>query len=159
MSGLPAIDVTVEAGGWDGEAALAALAGAAVEAAASELGLAGLDAAELSILFTDDARMRTLNARWRGKDAPTNVLSFPAGTFRPGDPLPPLLGDIVIAFETVEREAGLEDRRFEHHLSHLLVHGFLHLLGHDHGTENEAEEMEGLERRILARLAISDPYG
>jgi probable rRNA maturation factor len=78
---------------------------------------------------------------------------------RPGVALPPVLGDIVLAAETIRREAGLEDKPFEHHLIHLMVHGFLHILGYDHETDAEAEQMEGVERRILARLAIPDPYG
>jgi probable rRNA maturation factor len=78
---------------------------------------------------------------------------------RPGVALPPVLGDIVLAAETIRREAGLEDKPFEHHLIHLMVHGFLHIVGYDHETDAEAEEMETVERRILARLAIPDPYG
>jgi len=113
---------------------------------------------ELSLVFSDDAAIRKLNAGWRGKDKPTNVLSFPAFSWRRGDPLPPMLGDIAIAAETVRKEADLEGKPFEHHLTHLIVHGFLHLLGYDHETNGEAEEMEGVERRILAALAIPDPY-
>lgn len=151
------IDIAVEAGDWPAESALRKLATAAIAAAASEIGpLEG--GSELSLVFSDDAGIRQLNAGWRGKDKPTNVLSFPAFTLERGDPLPPMLGDIVIAAETVRKEAALEGKPFEHHLSHLIVHGFLHLLGYDHETDGEAEEMEGLERRILAALAIPDPY-
>lgn len=158
-AGPPAIDIdlSVEAGAWPAEAALAALSAAAVDAAVDELGARGA-ASELSLLFTDDAHIRILNAQWRGKDKATNVLSFPAFPVRPGDTLPPMLGDIAIAFETVTAEAELESKAFEHHLTHLVVHGFLHLLGYDHETDGEAEVMEDLERRILARLAIPDPY-
>ena len=89
---------------------------------------------------------------------PTNVLSFPAFPVTPGDRLPPMLGDIVLAAETVSREAGLEGKPLAHHITHLMVHGFLHLIGHDHEVDAEAEAMESLERRVLARLAIPDPY-
>ncbi len=114
---------------------------------------------EISIVLTNDAHIRALNREWREKDKATNVLSFPAMPVRPGVALPPLLGDIVLAAETIRREAGLEDKPFEHHLIHLMVHGFLHIVGYDHETDAEAEEMEAAERRILARLAIPDPYG
>lgn len=154
-----AIDLAVEAGAWGDEASLRVLAAAAVGAALRELGARNGADTELSLVFTDDKHVRALNAEWRGKDAATNVLSFPAFEMAPGYPLPPLLGDIVIAFETVRREAALESKPFEHHLTHLIVHGFLHLLGYDHETDDEAEVMEGLERRILTALGIPDPYG
>lgn len=158
-SDLPAldIDVSVEAGDWPPEAELESLAGRAATAVLTELGIAG-SASELSLLFTDDAHIRALNAEWRGKDKATNVLSFPAFPVEPGDALPPMLGDIVLAAETVRAESALESKSFDHHLTHLVVHGLLHLLGYDHETEDDAEEMEALERRILARLAIADPY-
>lgn len=153
------VDVTVEADGWADEAALAQLVLTAVEAGLAELKIAPQGSHELSLLFSDDEHVRRLNRDWRGKDKPTNVLSFPAFEILPGEPLPPMLGDIVVARETVSSEASLEGKRFEHHLSHLILHGFLHLLGYDHETEEDAEEMEGIERRALARLAIPDPYG
>ena len=152
-----AIDILVEAGDWPPEDELARLAGEAVRAVAAELGLSGA-ASELSIVFTDDASIQRLNAQWRGKDRPTNVLSFPAFPIALGAPLPPMLGDIVLASETVAREAALEAKPLAHHISHLIVHGFLHLVGHDHEIEAEAESMEAIERRALARLAIPDPY-
>lgn len=151
------IDIAVEAGEWAGEETLRALAQGAVGATLAELALEG--DSELSLLFSDDAHIRMLNRDWRGKDKPTNVLSFPAFDTVPGDPLPPMLGDIALAFGTIVSEAGLEKKPFDHHLTHLIVHGLLHLLGHDHEDEEEAGEMEALERRILARLAIPDPYG
>ncbi len=150
------IGIVVEAGGWPDEALLAALAGRAVEAALDELGIGG--ACELSLLFTDDAHIRRLNATWRGKDKATNVLSFPAATPGLGHELPAMLGDVVLAFETVRREAEAEGKPFENHVAHLLVHGLLHLLGYDHEVPAEADRMEDVERRVLARLAISDPY-
>ena len=151
------IDMSVEAGDWLDEARLRDLANAAVAAALAELSL-DAGGSELSLLFTDDAHIRVLNRDWRGKDKPTNVLSFPASEVAPGDPLPPMLGDIVLARETVFAEAALEEKPLEHHLTHLVVHGFLHLLGYDHEEEEEAGTMEALERQVLARLAIPDPY-
>ncbi len=115
-------------------------------------------APELSLVFTDDAAIQEINAEWRGKDKPTNVLSFPAFPLEPGKMPGPMLGDIVIARETVEREAVDLDKSFEDHLTHLLVHGFLHLFGYDHMETGEAERMEALETRILAVLGLSDPY-
>ncbi len=151
------IDLMVEAGKWPAKAALSALARKAVAAALAEAGAADTPS-ELSIVFTDDVHIRALNAGWRGKDKATNVLSFPAFPVKPGDPLPPMLGDVVIAAETVAREAELEEKPLDHHLLHLMVHGVLHLLGYDHEDEVEAEAMEALERRALAKLAIPDPY-
>ncbi|MER8804927.1 rRNA maturation RNase YbeY [Mesorhizobium sp. M0998] len=150
------IDIAIEAGDWPDEAVLMRLVDHAVSAAFAETGADGRS--ELSIVFSDDARIRTLNAGWRGKDKPTNVLSFPAFPFARGGPLAPMLGDIVLAAETVAREAALEDKPIEDHISHLVIHGLLHLLGYDHETDAEAELMEATERAALARLAIPDPY-
>ncbi|HWK69069.1 MAG TPA: rRNA maturation RNase YbeY [Rhizobiaceae bacterium] len=152
------IDLLVESDGWLPPDELEALARKAVDAALAELGARGEMPSELSLVFSSDAAIKELNAGWRGKDKPTNVLSFPAFAVAPGDFLPPMLGDIVLAIETISREASLEKKPFEHHLIHLIVHGFLHLLGYDHETDEEAEVMETMERRVLARLAIPDPY-
>ncbi|WP_378945133.1 rRNA maturation RNase YbeY [Mesorhizobium sp. ANAO-SY3R2] len=152
------IDLMIEAGAWSDEAALRALVDRAVPAAFTEAEVEGGGPAELSLVFTDDDSIQKLNAEWRGKDKPTNVLSFPAFPIAPGDPLPPMLGDIVLAYETVVREAELEGKPLENHITHLIIHGLLHLLGYDHETDDEAEEMEALERQALARLAIPDPY-
>ncbi|MGA2791923.1 MAG: rRNA maturation RNase YbeY, partial [Roseiarcus sp.] len=104
-----------------------------------------------------DAVIRALNERWRGAAKPTNVLSFPAAA--PGKiAAAPLLGDIVVAFETAEREAVEERKTFADHVAHLIVHGFLHLLGFDHQSAGEADRMEALEIGALARLGIADPY-
>jgi probable rRNA maturation factor len=119
---------------------------------------------ELSIVLGDDALMRRLNKAWRGKDAPTNVLSFPAQELGgkalpaapPGMTLP--LGDVVLGFETVARETAEQGKTLGDHLAHLTVHGVLHLLGFDHEAEVEAERMEALERDVLSRLGIADPY-
>lgn len=151
------IDIMVEAGNWPDEPALETLVRKSVEAGWSVLGLKSADS-ELSAVFTDDASIQLLNAEWRGKDKPTNVLSFPAFPVKAGSQPGPMLGDIVIARETVEREALEEGKPLENHLTHLVVHGFLHLLGYDHETDEEAEEMEGKEREILHALAIPDPY-
>ncbi|ADV09206.1 rRNA maturation RNase YbeY [Mesorhizobium sp. M7A.F.Ca.CA.001.09.2.1] len=150
------IDIAVEAGNWPDEASLTRLVDRAVKAAFAETGVAGRS--ELSLVFSDDAHIQVLNAGWRGKDKPTNVLSFPAFPFAQGGPLPPMLGDIVLAAETVAHEAVLEDKPVENHITHLVIHGLLHLLGYDHETEAEAEAMEAVERAALARLAIPDPY-
>lgn len=147
----------IEAGNWPAEAVLEELVRNAVNAAWVTLGLKPATS-ELSVVFTDDASIQVLNAEWRGKDKPTNVLSFPAFPVKAGAQPGPMLGDIVIASETVEREAREEDKPFANHLTHLVVHGFLHLLGYDHETDEEAEEMEGHEREILHALAIPDPY-
>ena len=113
-------------------------------------------------MLVDDRAIRALNRNWRGKDKATNVLAFPAHSARSGRfggrvPIRPL-GDVVIAFETVQREAESARVPFDHHLAHLAVHGFLHLLGYDHAAEAEAETMEALEVAILARLDVPDPY-
>jgi probable rRNA maturation factor len=153
------LDLSVGAGDWPLEPDLEQLCRFAVDATLAETGLRPpLGNAELSILFTDDAQIQGLNAQWRAKDKPTNVLSFPAFAPNKAGPLPPMLGDIVLAAETVKREAILEEKPLQHHISHLVVHGLLHLIGYDHETDEDAEEMEALERRILARLAIPDPY-
>ncbi|MGJ4888266.1 rRNA maturation RNase YbeY [Bradyrhizobium sp. HKCCYLRH3099] len=129
--------------------------------AAAEMVEADVGDAEIAVMLTDDAGIRTLNSNWRGVDKPTNVLSFPAlqptGP-RSDDDAPRMLGDIAIAYETMRREADDEQKPFAHHLSHLTVHGFLHLIGYDHETDHEAEEMEALETEILAHLGIPDPY-
>ena len=152
------IDITVESGDWPQKRTLRSLVEKAVAAALGEAGAAFEAGSELSVVFTDDAHIRTLNAGWRNKDKPTNVLSFPAFPVKPGEKLPPMLGDVVLAAETVAREAELEGKPLGHHITHLVVHGVLHLLGHDHEEETEAERMEALERAALARLAIPDPY-
>lgn len=152
------IDILVETDSWGDESVLRDLATNAIAAAWQTLDGGKQPVSELSLVFTDDATIKELNNDWRDKDRPTNVLSFPAFTLKPGQKPGPMLGDIVIAHETVAREAVDEGKPFDHHLSHLIVHGFLHLLGYDHLSETQAEEMEGLERKALERLAIPDPY-
>ncbi len=116
-------------------------------------------APEVSLVFTSDEDIRSINAEWRGQDKPTNVLSFPAFPLTPGKVPGPMLGDIIFAEETLVREAAELGKSFDDHLTHLMVHGFLHLFGYDHMEDGEAEKMEGLETRILAELGLSDPYG
>jgi len=157
---LPQTEVLVTSDCWQREPAAEAVIHRAIEAAA-EIADADTDDAELAVMLTDDDGIRTLNHNWRGIDKATNVLSFPAlqptGPVGPDD-APRMLGDIAIAFETTRREADEEQKPFDHHLSHLAVHGFLHLIGYDHEQEDEAEAMESLERKILAQLGIPDPY-
>ena len=107
----------------------------------------------LVVLLTDDLAVQALNARFRGKDRPTNVLSFPA---RPNPEQH--LGDVALAYQTCAREAAEQGKALAAHLQHLVAHGVLHLLGYDHVSDAEAAEMEGLERVILAGLGVSDPY-
>jgi probable rRNA maturation factor len=179
----PLIEIAVEAGDWPAPAELRRLVESAVTAAVAALseqsarrdpssappertaaltaserrgasrssGVESLRDREVSILFSDDAHVRTLNAAWRGMDRATNVLSFPQGSG-------PLLGDVILAFETVTHEAALAGKPLMEHMGHLIVHGFLHLLGYDHEQEAEAEEMEALERAALERMGFPDPY-
>lgn len=108
---------------------------------------------EVALLLTDDAEMHRLNRDWRGKDKPTDVLSFPADEMEA-----PFLGDIAIGFGVSSADASTRGIPLASHLSHLLIHGYLHLLGHDHMEDTEAREMEALEVRALATLNIADPY-
>jgi probable rRNA maturation factor len=159
------VDVLSESPLWEAEPGAEAVVRKAVSRAAAAAGPFG-PAAEVAVLLCDDATIAALNAQWRGRDEPTNVLSFPAppapdasGSVASASESGAVhLGDIAIACETVIREAGEQGRTVSEHLAHLAVHGFLHLLGYDHQTDGEAERMEGLEREILAGLGISDPY-
>jgi probable rRNA maturation factor len=159
-SNTPETDILVTASCWETEAEAMTVIHRAIEAASAMVDADTADA-ELAIMLTDDAGIRTLNKNWRGIDKATNVLSFPAlqptGP-RQEDDAPRMLGDIAIAYETTRAEADAEHKPFENHLSHLAVHGFLHLVGYDHEKDDEAEEMEALEREILAQLGIPDPY-
>ena len=153
------IEVMVQSPRWKKQPRAATIVRNAVQAAAK----ATSTRAELAIVLTDDSAIRALNRDWRGFDKPTNVLSFPAAKQRAGsrgDGHSPgsSLGDVIIAFQTVAREATGEDKPFKHHLSHLAVHGFLHLLGYDHETDRDARKMERLEVEILAGLGMPDPY-
>jgi probable rRNA maturation factor len=157
------IEIVVRSARWRKHSTAKALIRKAVLAAAKAISTSPI---ELAIVLSNDSAIRTLNRDWRGKNAPTNVLSFPV----PGPPTgkrraggkwrspSPYIGDIVIAYETVAREAKAQDKPFRHHLAHLAIHGFLHLHGYDHENDREAQKMERLERKILAGLAIPDPY-
>src|SRR6516164_3395501 len=159
-SALPITEVLVAADCWRNEPDAEAVVLRAIAAAAETVD-ADIADAELAVMLTDDSGIRTLNSNWRGIDKPTNVLSFPAlqpqAPQRPGD-APRMLGDIAIAYETMRREADEEGKPFDHHLSHLAVHGFLHLIGYDHENDVDADAMEHLETEILAQLGIPDPY-
>ncbi len=157
------IDVLVDSEHWKNAVAAKMVVRRALKQVAITL---STKTAELAIVLTDDAAMRRLNRNWRGINAPTNVLSF--ATKNPGDRLDERrgsrsvgnhLGDIVLAYETVKREARRDGKPFDHHLTHLVVHGFLHLLGYDHGNDAQARRMEATERAILGELAVPDPYG
>jgi probable rRNA maturation factor len=157
---LPISEVLVVADCWQAEPDAETVIHRAI-ATAAEMVDADISETELAIMLTDDAGIRTLNSNWRGIDKPTNVLSFPAlqpsGPRGPDD-APRMLGDIAIAYETTRSEADEEQKPFDHHLSHLAVHGFLHLIGYDHEKDDDAEAMEALEREILSQLGIPDPY-
>ena len=162
----PVIDIMVDSPLWKTQRGVKAVLQRAIGEAAA---MAATSGGELAIVLTDDSAIRALNRDWRGKDQPTNVLSFPAHAPahgpshahpHAGEPLGRvrLLGDIVIAYETMAREAMAEGRPFRHHLAHLAVHGFLHLLGHDHAQDAQADAMEALETAVLARLDVPNPY-
>ena len=151
------VDVLVEAGAWAPPASLKILVGRAAAAAVAATNVALAAEAEVSAVFTDDAHIRLLNRKFRRRDGATNVLSFP-GPKDPSGAFGPLLGDIVLARETIEKEAEIEGIAVSDHVAHLIVHGFLHLLGYDHADEAEAAIMERLESAILADLGFPDPY-
>jgi probable rRNA maturation factor len=157
---LPITEVLVVADCWQTEPDAEAVIQRAINAAA-EIADADVGEAEIAVMLTDDSGIRTLNSNWRGIDKPTNVLSFPAlqpsGAAMPDD-APRMLGDIAIAYQTTRKEADDEQKPFDHHLSHLAIHGFLHLIGYDHEKDDDAETMENLEREILTQLGIPDPY-
>jgi len=161
--GLPAppeTEVLIVAQCWSVEPDAETIVYRAIETAALMVD-ADTGDAELAVMLTDDSGIRTLNKNWRGQDKPTNVLSFSAlqpAAGREPDDAPRMLGDIAIAYETTRREADDQQKPFDHHLSHLAIHGFLHLVGYDHEKDADAEAMENLERAILAALGIPDPY-
>jgi probable rRNA maturation factor len=147
------VDLVCDAGDW---AKLGDAAGVVQQAADAVANWPGLIAhkTEVSVALSSDAEVGVLNGQYRGKPKPTNVLSFPAGVGSPAD----FLGDIILACETVQREAGEEGTPVVHHVQHLIVHGLLHLLGFDHETPVDAERMEALEISILGELGIANPY-
>jgi probable rRNA maturation factor len=145
---------------YDGDWRLFEPTAPAVRAAGRALtDILSVPAAVAAVALSSDDHIQSLNRAYRGKDEPTNVLSFPALAARGGeDGAPPFLGDIVLAAETVAREAVEQGRPARHHLQHLVVHGLLHLQGFDHRDADEAAKMEALEVKILARLGIANPY-
>jgi probable rRNA maturation factor len=166
----PLVDIVIEDDRWQADG-LEALADRAVRAALAAMGLPEVGLT-LCVMGCDDARIAALNAEFRGKPTPTNVLSWPAWDLSAevpgGEPeapevgtaaAPESLGDIALAYETCAAEAAEAGKPLGHHVTHLVVHGLLHLLGYDHVTDADAALMEGLEARILATLAIPDPYG
>ena len=165
MSAVTA-DIVIESDLWAAEPDAETTVAMAISAAAAFLkGLPSQDlllkdlpstrGGEVSILLSDDSAVRDINRQFRGFDKPTNVLSFPAANTPATQGH---LGDIVIAYETLRRECEAEERMFLHHLAHLTVHGFLHLLGYDHETDAQADEMEALETRIMTAMNMPDPW-
>jgi probable rRNA maturation factor len=158
MTAALAVDVTISAVAWNGMLPdPEAVARKAAEAAWRALDADG-GAAEVSIVLADDETVRALNMRHRAIDRPTNVLSFPIGGAVSGGAVPAMLGDIVLASGVVAREAEEQNKTPAAHLSHLVVHGVLHLVGYDHTTDPEADTMEDLEVRTLAALGLPNPY-
>lgn len=149
--------IVQEAGDWTAFAACERAIETAAAALARHSACRRTRGAEASVVLGDDALVRTLNQTYRGKDKPTNVLSFPFQV-PPGAARNGILGDVVLAAETIAREAAERGISPVHHLQHLVIHGLLHLLGFEHDTDAEAETMERLETEILATLAIADPY-
>lgn len=147
------VELIEDDGDWSKLKEAEAVVAQAANAVARELGRRS-PAGVVTVALSSDAHVQALNKRFRNKDKPTNVLSFPAGGGAP----PGSLGDIVMAAETVEREAAEQDLSLRHHVQHLVVHGILHLLGYDHIDANDAERMEALEIKILSRLDIANPY-
>ncbi len=171
------LDISVPSRLWRGLPRARAIARETMAAAVAESGGVTRQGADVSLCLADDAALRALNSRWRGVDKPTNVLSFPSAVDAVADRVgrapkgvrkdPRLttgygarlhLGDIALAYETLAREAGDLGVPLADHYRHLIAHGFLHLIGYDHKTDAEAERMEALETRILARLGAADPY-
>jgi probable rRNA maturation factor len=151
------IDLAIRCPGW--RRRVPGVEAIAREAAQATMLRAGrkLGAAELSLVLSDDEEVAALNQRWRDRAGPTNVLAF-ASEERPAPPAPLILGDVVLAFETVAREAKEQKKSLADHLRHLVIHGVLHLLGYDHDATGPARRMETLETRILATLGVADPY-
>ncbi len=151
------VEFSVRSALWRGLPRHKAIARETVAACVAETALALRDGAEVSVLLADDRELRALNAQWRGIDKPTNVLSFPAVS--PDEIATSLaLGDIALAYETLAREADEARITLKDRYRHLVAHGFLHLIGYDHGADEEAERMETLEKRVLARFGVADPY-
>jgi probable rRNA maturation factor len=152
---LLTIEIMVESPRWKAHRDAEAILRRAIRRAAS---VVAVKDGEVSVMLADDSTVRMLNRMWRHDDTPTNVLSFAADVGQAGRGGPRLLGDIVIAYETTKREAHAQRKPFAHHLAHLAVHGFLHLVGYDHQAGDEAQAMEHIETLILARIDVPSPY-
>jgi probable rRNA maturation factor len=151
------LEITIDDTRWSDIADLKEVATYAISSAYAESQCDLESDFVVSLLFCSDSRIQDLNREWRSQDKATNVLSFPAPQdLVMGESL--VLGDLALSYETVLRESEIEEKKIVDHLSHLIIHGFLHLLGFDHETESEAEEMEWIERRSLAKIGIMDPY-
>jgi probable rRNA maturation factor len=148
----PSVDIQIASPKWGAQPSAEQTVREAIAAAATAVEAGD---GEVSIMLTDDETIRTLNRDWRKIDKATNVLSFPAPDTAGAEKM---FGDIVIAYETLVRECDEEDRIFPHHLAHLTVHGFLHLIGYDHQTDSEADAMEALESKIMIAMKRPDPY-
>ncbi|WP_455482100.1 rRNA maturation RNase YbeY [Bartonella sp. B35(2025)] len=151
------IDITIKSSGWNDKKMLYNITEKALTTTMHHVSLENV-VSEVSLLFTDDKHIEKINAQWRNQNKPTNVLSFPAFPLQAGESPKLMLGDIIIARETVALEAKKEGKSFQDHLTHMIVHGVLHLLGYNHETSDEAHQMEELERGILQKLSIKDPY-
>lgn len=151
------VDIVRRSDAWCADLIQDALIERAARAAFAATRPTSLRQCEIAVLLTDDAEQRRLNASFRGQDKPTNVLSFPAGEPPAGDGPQPL-GDIVLAYETILREAKEEAKGPAAHVAHLVVHGVLHLLGHNHEEEQDAVAMEQLETRLVTELGYADPH-
>ncbi|MEZ5840302.1 MAG: rRNA maturation RNase YbeY [Hyphomicrobiales bacterium] len=159
-SSAPLVDIDIDivriAGDWPVDETIDGLARRVMTIAVEVADIDLREDAEICLVLSNDDHVRELNRDFRGKDKPTDVLSFPAAEgFETGDPL---LGELVFAAETVARDAAADDKPLFDHFTHLVLHGFLHLFGYDHESEEDAEEMERLEADVLARLGIADPY-
>lgn len=155
---MPAIDIIEQAGDWPREAEMNDLAAKAISVTVDVAGLNLLQDSELSIVLSNNEQVQILNQTWRKIAKPTNVLSFPVEDIAIGEMPGHLLGDIVLARETIAKEANDFDISFNHHLTHLIIHGFLHIFGYDHIEDKDAEVMETLEISCLGRLGIENPY-
>ncbi len=152
-----ALEISIPSALWRGLPRARALARETIAACLDEAEIPPREGTSVSLCLSDNARVRELNARWRGLDKPTNVLAFPtAPVGGPGQEF--MLGDIVLAYETMARESDMSGVALADHYRHLVAHGFLHLMGYDHQSDEEAERMEALETRILARLGVAGPY-
>jgi probable rRNA maturation factor len=148
-------DIEIEDEAWNAVANLEVLAKRAVAEALTRVNLADV---QVALNFADDETLARLNAQWRGKPKPTNVLSFPAGPGMTPPDAPVFLGDVILAAGVTRAEAQEQGKSWEDHITHLIIHGVLHLAGHDHETEDEASAMEALEIRAMAALGLANPY-